>query len=87
MRMQSGNDRCERRTAQRRRHIATREQDALRGEFVEVWRLNRFVTHKSIIAPALIVGYYEYNIWRFFVFAGAAEKRHRSRADREFLQK
>ncbi len=54
--IKSGHQRDERRTADARGEVSVRETGRLRGEAVEIGRMDRLVAHEAIVRPGLVVG-------------------------------
>lgn len=61
-----GEQRGERGTAQRRGDVTTLEDDTLRGEFVEMRRLDHGMPHEPIIGPALVITENDHDVRRHF---------------------
>ena len=61
---ESGHQRGERRTANRRRDVSAIEEKAAACELVQMRRLNVGVTHEAVVAPRLIVTEDEDNVRR-----------------------
>ena len=65
VRVKAGDHRRERGAAEAGWHVAALEQAALLGQAIDVWRLDGFVAHETVVRPRLVVGDNENDVWLF----------------------
>ena len=63
--VKASDNRRERGATEAGRHVAALEQSALLGQAIDVWRLDGFVSHETVVRPRLIVGDNENDVWLF----------------------
>ena len=55
VRIKAGDDRRQRRPANRRRRVAARERERLAGQAIEVGRLDVRMAHETVVGPSLVI--------------------------------